>query len=191
MPPKLILTGFMATGKTTVARALAQRLGWRLIDSDERLVARTGKPVAQIFRDHGEDHFRALEREVVAAIVGGRELCPQSGMPLPAVVATGGGTLIDPVNFAALERVGVIVCLMARPEVIARRVGRHAASRPMLTAGGKPLPVRIAELLEERRAAYARAPIKIDTSEAGVARVAEMVLDAFGKYGSGQWKASA
>jgi shikimate kinase len=191
MPPKLILTGFMATGKTTVARALAQRLGWRLIDSDERLVARAGKPVAQIFRDHGEEHFRALEREVVAAIVSDRDLCPQSGMPLPAVVATGGGTLIDPVNFAALARVGVIVCLMARPEVIARRVGRHAASRPMLTAGGKPLPVRIAELLEERRVAYARAPIKIDTSEAGVAKVAEMVLDAFGKYGSGQWKASA
>ncbi|HUN57230.1 MAG TPA: shikimate kinase [Candidatus Binataceae bacterium] len=191
MPPKLILTGFMATGKTTVARALAQRLGWRLIDSDERLVARMGKPVAQIFRDHGEEHFRALEREVVAAIVGDRELCPRSGMPLPAVIATGGGTLIDPVNFATLERVGVIVCLTARPEVIARRVGRHAASRPMLTKGGKALPVRIAELLEERRAAYARAPIKIDTSEAGVTKVAEMVLDAFAKYGLGQWKVSA
>ena len=191
MPPKLILTGFMATGKTTVARALAERLGWRLIDSDERLVARMGKGVAAIFRDHGEAYFRALEREVVAAIAADRERCAQSGMLRPAVVATGGGTLIDPVNFAALARVGIIVCLVARPEVIARRVGRHAASRPMLTEGGKPLPVRIAELMEQRRAAYAKAPITIDTSEAGVGRVAEMVIDAFGKYGSGQWKVSA
>lgn len=191
MPPKLILTGFMATGKTTVARALAERLGWRLIDSDERLVARMGKGVAAIFRDHGEAYFRTLEREVVAAIAADRERCPQSGMLRPAVVATGGGTLIDPVNFAALARVGIIVCLVARPEVIARRVGRHAASRPMLTEGGKPLPVRIAELMEQRRVAYAKAPITIDTSEAGVGRVAEMVIDAFGKYGSSQWKVSA
>ena len=61
----------------------------------------------------------------------------------------------------------------------------------MLTEGGKPLPVRIAELMEQRRVAYAKAPITIDTSEAGVGRVAEMVIDAFGKYGSSQWKASA
>ncbi|HEX4211466.1 MAG TPA: shikimate kinase [Candidatus Binataceae bacterium] len=191
MPPKLILTGFMATGKTTIARAVAERLCWRLIDSDERLVARAGKPIQQIFRDHGEAHFRALERDVIAAIAADRERCPQSGMPRPAVVATGGGTLIDPVNFATLERVGVIVCLVARPDVIARRIGRHAASRPMLTEGGKPLRVRIAELLEERRVAYARAPISIDTSQASVGKVTEMVLEAFAKYGSVQWKASA
>src|ERR1700677_3450965 len=108
----------MGTGKTTVARALAERLGWRLIDSDERLVARMGKGVAAIFRDHGEAYFRAREREVVAAIASDRERCPQSGMLRPAVVATGGGTLIDPVNFAALARVGIIVCLVARPEGI-------------------------------------------------------------------------
>jgi len=191
MPPKLILTGFMATGKTTVARAVAERLAWRLIDCDERLVAHAGKPIPEIFRDQGEAHFRALERKVVAAIASDRERCPQSGLPLPAVVATGGGTLIDPVNFAALQRVGVIICLVARPEVIARRIGRHAASRPMLIEGGKPLPERIAELLEERRAAYARAPIIIDTSEAGIGKVAGMVLEAFAKYGSSQWKASA
>lgn len=190
MPPKLILTGFMATGKTTVARTLAARLGWRLIDSDARLVARAAKPISDIFRDHGEAHFRALEREVIAAITADRERCPQSGCPLPAIIATGGGTLIDPVNFAALERVGIIVCLTARPEVIARRIGRHAASRPMLAAGGKRLPDRIAELLEQRRAVYERAGITVDTSDASLGQVAEQVIDAFGHCGAPSWKAS-
>jgi shikimate kinase len=191
MPPKLILTGFMATGKTTVARAVAARLGWRLIDSDTRLVARAGMPIPEIFRGHGEAHFRALEREVVAAIVADRERCPQSGMPLPAVIATGGGTLIDPANFAALESVGIIVCLIARPEVIARRIGRHAASRPVLTEGGKRLPDRIAELLEQRRPVYERAAITVDTSDAGIDQVADRVIDVFGRYGAPSWKASA
>jgi shikimate kinase len=190
MPPKLILTGFMATGKTTVARALAVRLGWRLIDSDARLVARAGQPIQEIFRDHGEAYFRALEREVIAAITADRERCPQSGMALPAIIATGGGTLTDPLNFAALERVGIIVCLAARPEVIARRVGRHAASRPLLMEGGKRLPDRIAELLEQRRSVYERAAITVDTSDAGIDQVADRVLDAFGRSGA-IWKASA
>jgi shikimate kinase len=191
MAPKLILTGFMATGKTTVARALSARLGWRLIDSDAKLVSKAGKPIAEIFRDHGEAHFRALEREVIAAITSDRERCPQSGMPLPAIVAAGGGTLIDPVNFAALERVGIIVCLTARPEVIARPIGRHAASRPMLTEGGKRLPDRIAELLEARRTVYERAAITIDSSDASISEVAERVIDAFGRLGATSWKVSA
>jgi shikimate kinase len=190
MPPKLVLTGFMATGKTTVARALAVRLGWRLIDSDARLVARAGKPIQEIFRDYGEAHFRALEREVIAAITADRERCPQSGMALPAVIATGGGTLADPLNFAALERVGIIICLTARPEVIVRRVGRHASSRPLLMEGGKRLPDRIAELLEQRRPIYERAAITVDTSDAGIEQIADRVLDAFGRCGA-TWKASA
>ena len=71
MAPKLILTGFMASGKSAVGRATAARLGWRLVDSDAELAARAGKPIPAIFAEHGEAHFRALEREVIAAI-GGR-----------------------------------------------------------------------------------------------------------------------
>jgi len=191
MAPKLILTGFMATGKSAVARAVAYRLGWRLIDSDQRIVARTGRPIADLFRDLGEDQFRMLEREAVAAIAADPSRCPQSGRPLPAVIATGGGTLVDRSNFETLSRVGVIICLAARPEVIARRIGSHAASRPMLAQGAKPLPARIAELMEARREAYAQAPITVDTSDTSITQVAEMVIEAYGRYGSGQWKASA
>lgn len=76
MAPKLILTGFMATGKSAVARAVAYRLGWRLIDSDQRIAARAGQTIAEIFRDLGEDHFRMLEREAVAAIAADPSRCP-------------------------------------------------------------------------------------------------------------------
>jgi shikimate kinase len=191
MAPKLILTGFMATGKSVVAGALARQLGWRLLDCDEMLAARRGHSIAEIFRERGEDHFRMLEREIIAEIAGERPHCAQCGKPRPAVVATGGGAIVDPVNFAVLSRAGIVICLVAQPNVIARRIGPAAASRPMLTQGGQPVDVRIAELLEARRAAYARVPVTIDTSELSVREVADAVLAAFVQYGREQWPASA
>jgi shikimate kinase len=191
MAPKLILTGFMATGKSVVARALARRLSWRLIDCDAEIVARAGKPIAEIVGDHGEAHFRALERQVIVEIAADSRRCPQCGEPRPAIIATGGGTIVDPQNLAALRRTGVIVCLVARPEVIARRIGRAARSRPILTQGGKPLKTRIAELMEARHEAYERAAIAIDTSDLNVDQVTETVLSAFVEYHSHRWAASA
>ena len=191
MAPKLILTGFMATGKSAVARAIARRLRWRLIDCDERIVARAGKSIPEIFRAHGEAHFRTIEREMIREIAVERRRCPQCGKPLPAVIATGGGALVDAQNFAALSRCGVVICLAARPEVIARRAGPHAASRPLLAGGGKPLRDRIAELIEARRDAYARAPITIDTSDLSIDQAAEAAIAAFTEYAAKSWTASA
>jgi len=139
MAPKLILTGFMATGKSAIGRAAAARLGWRLVDSDAELVARAGKPIPAIFAEHGEAQFRALEREVIAALADDPALCPQCGEPRPAVISTGGGALVDERNYLALKRAGVIICLSARPEVIAARVRRSPHKRPKLTEGGRPL----------------------------------------------------
>jgi shikimate kinase len=187
MAPKLVLTGFMATGKSSVARALAARLGWRLIDSDTELIARAGKPIAAIFAEDGEPQFRALEREVIAAIVADPAQCAQCGMPRPAVVATGGGALADEANYAALSRAGVIVCLSARPEVIAARVRRSRTPRPKLSEGAGTIEERIARLLQERRSAYARADITIDTSDAPIAQIAERVIDAFAEAGRRRW----
>jgi shikimate kinase len=183
MAPKLILTGFMATGKSAVGRAAASRLGWRLVDSDTELVARAGKSIPAIFADHGEAHFRMLEREVIAALAEDAARCPQCGEPRPAVISTGGGALMDERNYLVLKGAGVIICLSARPEVIAARVRRAPHKRPKLLEGGKPLEERIAELMEERRTAYARADFNIDTSDLTVAESAECVLDAFGLHG--------
>lgn len=191
MAPKLILTGFMATGKSAVARAIARRLGWRLIDCDERLAARAGCSIPEIFRTHGESHFRALERDLIGEIAAERRRCPQCGHPLPAVIATGGGAIIDEQNFAALSRCGIIVGLSARPEIIARRVGPHAASRPILAAGGKPLRERIAELIEARSAVYARAAVTIDTSDISVEEAADAAIAGFAVYARNSWAISA
>lgn len=191
MAPKLILTGFMATGKSAVARAIARRLRWRLIDCDERLAAHAGKSIPEIFRTHGEAHFRALESAMIKALAVEERRCPQCGNPLPAVIATGGGAMVDARNFDALNRVGVIICLTARPEVIARRAGPHAASRPMLAAGGKPLDERIAELIAARRAAYARAPITLDTSDFSIEQSADAAIAAFTEYAAKSWIPSA
>jgi len=191
MAPKIILTGFMATGKSAVARALARRLGWRNIDCDAAIVARAGKSIPDIFRDSGEPHFRAIEREVIAAIADNRRQCPQCGHPMPAIVATGGGAMVDMRNVEALRRAGVIVCLTARPEVIARRLGRSVKARPMLAQGNKPLKARIAELLEARREAYARADVTIDTSHMSIDEVVETIIDALAARRCEGWRLSA
>jgi shikimate kinase len=180
MAHSLILTGFMATGKSAVARALARRLGWRQIDCDAEIVARAGKSISEIFRTSGEAHFRALEREVIGALADDRCRCPQCGQRRPAVIASGGGAIVDPQNYAQLSRTGIIVCLTARPEVIARRVGGSAKARPMLTEGGGPLKERIVELMEQRRAAYARAVLTIDTSDLTIEEVVETIVATVG-----------
>ncbi len=164
---KLVLTGFMASGKSAVGRTLAARLGRRFVDSDHEIMARAGKPIAQIFAEDGEAAFRRLEREVIADL---------AAAPEPAVIATGGGALVDEPNYAALSRVATVVCLMARPEVIAKRVLASNVARPKLAEGNLPLEERIAQLMGERKAAYARAAVTIDTSDLTVGGAAERVL---------------
>ncbi len=181
MAAKIILTGFMATGKSAVARALAKQLGWPHLDCDSEIVACDGRSIPQIFRDSGEAHFRALEHEVIIALAADPRRCPQCSMPRPAVIATGGGALVDPRNYALLLQIGEIVCLTARPEIIARRVGASARSRPMLTQSGKPLTERIAELLASRREAYARATITIDTSDLKIDQVVDSIIVALAR----------
>lgn len=191
MAPKIILTGFMASGKSAVGRALAQRLGWRLIDCDARIVAQAGKPIPEIFRECGEAGFRTLEQRIIDDLAADRRRCPQCGEPRPAVIATGGGAIVDLRNFEMLRSVGVIVCLTARPEIIARRIGASAKSRPMLMEGGKPLKERIAELIEARREAYARAAITVDNSELAIEQTVDAILKALAEYRQRQCRASA
>jgi shikimate kinase len=167
--PKVILTGFMATGKSAVGRTLAARLGRRFIDSDHEIVARAGKPIALIFAEEGEAAFRRLEREVIADL---------AQTPEPAVIATGGGALVDDANYRALSQAGTIVALAARPEVIARRVSASNVARPKLAEGGLPLERKIIELMEARKSAYARAAIMVDTSDLTIEGAADRVLRA-------------
>lgn len=182
MTPKLILTGFMATGKSSVGSLVARRLGWEFIDLDSIIAARAGKPVAQIFADHGEAHFRRLEREAVAELTGDRRRCPQCHGPYPEVISTGGGVLVDQANCGALKGAGIVVCLTARPEVVAARVARSKTTRPKLAEGGKSTLARIKELMAERAQAYALADVEIDTSDLTIDRLADEIISAFAAH---------
>lgn len=152
----------MGTGKSTVGRRLAERLGHDFIDTDELIEARHG-PIPQLFAEHGEARFREIEREVAAELAG------RAGL----VVSTGGRLLLDPANADALGAGALVVCLVASVDELVRRLADEADHRPLL-AGGDPR-ARIEELLAERRAAYARFA-QVDTEGRTPDEVADAVL---------------
>jgi shikimate kinase len=153
----VVLTGFMGTGKTSIGRRLAARLGRPFVDTDALIEQRLGRTVAAIFAESGEARFRAAERDAVA------EACGVAG----AVIATGGGAVVDAANRGALRAAAPVVHLTARPEVILDRVRAAEEMRPLLQ-GGDPAE-RIAALLAERAAAYAAAAdLTLDTSDRAI-----------------------
>lgn len=157
----------MASGKSSVSRALARRTGWPRVDADEEIVSRAGKPIADIFRDSGEDAFRRLEREVT------RDICEQSGR----IIAAGGGSFIDDQNRCTMLDCGTVFYLSAKPETIHRRVTRgnpNAPTRPLL-AGGDPLQ-RITELLADRMPAYTQAHHEVETDGLSPEEVAQAII---------------
>ena len=163
---QIILTGFMGTGKTEVGRRLARVLGRTFVDTDRLVEAKAGRTVADVFAADGEAGFRALEREAVA------EAC---AIP-DAIVATGGGALVDPENRRRLAASGPIVCLTASPEAILARVG-GGSSRPLLASCGSDAERldKIRTLLAARAAAYSTAAHTIDTTGLTVDQVVDRV----------------
>jgi shikimate kinase len=137
----LYLVGFMGTGKTTVGRAAAQRLGFAYLDSDHEIERMQGKTVAEIFAGAGEPAFRAMEREFVT----------RGHPPARAAVACGGGLVIQPGLGAELHSRGVVVCLHASLETILERTGRQT-HRPLI-AGENP-EGRLRALYAERESIY-------------------------------------
>jgi shikimate kinase len=164
--PNLALIGFSTTGKSTVARLLAQTLGWYSADTDQMIVATAGRPIHAIFSAEGEAAFRARETAVlVAALAGSR-----------TVIATGGGIMTIAANREWLRQRARLVCLTATPETILARlqvVGR-TEPRPMLDA---PDPLaRIRTLLAQRQAVYAEADVTIPTDDRTPEQVAAEIL---------------
>ena len=149
------LVGFMGAGKTTVGRILASRLGWPFADLDEELALRSG-PIARQIEVEGIAVFRARE----AALA--RELCDG----VARVLATGGGTFVDPATRAALGAAYRTAWLDAPLAVLEARIGQGDARRPLWSASR-------AARYEERRAAYGEAELRIDTA----GRTAEQVAD--------------
>jgi 3-dehydroquinate synthase len=160
----IVLGGFMATGKSSVGRRLAIVLGYDFLDLDTLIAAETGMPIAQIFNLQGEAAFRSLETRMVERVAG-RTGC---------VVATGGGTIVNPRNLEALKRSGVVVALTADPATILARIG-STEDRPMLWGGDKRERIRC--LLEQRAEAYAKADLIVDASAKTIDHVVNHILD--------------
>jgi shikimate kinase len=157
-PDKIYLVGFMASGKTTVARALAARLGWQFEDVDELIERRERLTIADIFARYGEPYFRAVEREILKLLQPLRHV----------VVATGGGTFADPENRAAINLDGVSVWLV---DVVAR----------IPLDGRRPLAANRADLEQlyaARLDAYRQAHLQIPVGSTPVEGTVEIVLDA-------------
>ncbi|MCS7059555.1 MAG: 3-dehydroquinate synthase [Anaerolineae bacterium] len=169
MSKPLILAGFMGAGKTTIGQLAARRLGYHFIDTDAEIERRAGLTIPQLFDQYGEAHFRALEVALV------NELATRTHI----VVATGGGTVVNPTNRAALLQSGVVVCLTASPEAILRRV--DASTRPMLRVErpGENIHQRVAHLLEQRAPAYAELHYHLDTTHRTVEEAAQLALDIY------------
>jgi len=159
----LYLVGFMGTGKTTVGRAVSARLGFPCLDSDQEIERQTGKTIPEIFAAQGEAEFRRLEREFIA-----------SGHPATrAVVACGGGLVVQPGMRELLHERGVVICLHASFETIIARVG-HQGNRPLLDVANKEERVR--QLYAEREPIYRRAGTLILTDSRPLRDVVAHVL---------------
>lgn len=159
---KIYLVGFMAAGKSTVARAVADRLKWRAEDVDELIEARERRPIADIFAKSGEPYFRATERDILKLLLPLRHI----------VVATGGGTFMDPENRAAINLDGVSVWLDVPFEELLARIPSDG-SRPLAADRAQ-----MERLFAARVAAYSAAQIRVDAAGAPAEEVAERVLDA-------------
>lgn len=158
----IYVTGFMGTGKSTLARRLAAALRRRCVDMDDELVRSFGLSIADIFRTRGEAAFRLRERTLL------RQLSQEQRL----VVATGGGVPVDPVNRAAMHASGIIVLLDAEPErLLDRLTADGIAQRPLW----RDL-VEVKRLHAVRRAAYADHDLALDAAEPDVQAKVDAVL---------------
>lgn len=160
---RIVLTGFMGTGKSVVGRCLAERLGLSFIDLDDRIEQAAGMTILEIFASEGESGFRRRERELIAGLTSHRD----------CVIATGGGAVLDSENVRALKTGGVLICLQAEPEIILERIGADS-HRPLLQAPDRI--GRIRELLERRAVAYAQADLSVETSRSDVEEIVDRIV---------------
>ena len=169
----IFLVGMMGAGKTTLGRALAQRLRMRFVDTDRIMVERTGVPVTTIFEIEGEDGFRKRESTVLA----------EAAESDAQVIATGGGAILARENRELMRRRGTVIYLRAQVDALWERT-RHDTTRPLLAT---PDPrATLASLLEKRDPLYREAAhLVVDTGSQSAAALVNRVLSALRQNAAG------
>lgn len=172
----IILIGLMGCGKTTVGKELSKQTGMPLLDMDAVIEEQIGKPVADIFRDEGEAHFRALETALLRYLESeeGRHICRNS------IISTGGGVVVRPENRDILRRLGFTVWLSVDVDILISRTQRNN-NRPLLRRPDREEV--LAQLLEQRSPMYAEtAHLILDSSTLDIPSVVDAVYTAAKRF---------
>ncbi len=156
----IYLTGFMGSGKTTVGRRLAHELSWDFVDLDEAIEARAGMSIPRIFAERGEESFRELESRCLR-----REATREE----PAVIATGGGVVLDPGNRQVMDDSGLIFWLHPSFEVISARLGKSSRARRPLFSDEEKARALYRQRLDVYRTATYEIPVEADETASDVA----------------------
>jgi shikimate kinase len=169
MKSNIALIGFMGTGKTTVGKLLAEKLGKTFIETDELIAKRVGKSIHRIFEEDGETRFRELEREVIKEVTEMKNV----------VISCGGGVVLDRINIERLKMNAVLILLTTSPEVILKRTSNENG-RPLLNAVSRLEEIK--ELLEFRKLFYnSAADFTIDTTNLEINEIVDKIINQVGK----------
>ena len=151
----IVLIGFMGSGKSMIARKLAERLKVQVIATDDLAEAKEGKSIQEIFKSKGEAYFRGLEQSII------KEVSLRKGI----IIDCGGGVVLRKENLPQLKTNGIVFYLQAAPEVIYERI-KHETHRPLLKV---PDPLGcIKELYQQRLPLYDQADFTIDANDASI-----------------------
>ena len=170
---KIYLTGYMATGKSTIGKIISRKTGIKLLEMDDMIVKKIKMPISEYFNKYGEEKFRKIETGILTEIADGD----------PAIVSCGGGVPISAENRKLMKSTGLCVVLVAKPEVIFKRVyGR--TDRPLLKEIKNPGDIR--RLMEKRRDSYNEVgDIFVSTEYNSPGKTAELIIENIRKKQNG------
>jgi shikimate kinase len=171
------LTGFMASGKSTIGPILANSLGWDFFDLDKEIVKKEGMKITEIFKLKGQDYFRKVEYELLKSISNNNNV----------IIALGGGTVASESNYEIINSTGIMIYLRSSPEAAYKRL-KFKNDRPALLFEGDELPTeeefveRINLLLEQRKEFYERADYVISTDSLPVGKTVDKIVRIIEKH---------
>ncbi len=165
----IVLTGLRGSGKTKIAKTIAQKTGLEFIDIDDEIIKKENLTIPEIVEKFGWNYFRQKEKEAVKTVSKKRNL----------VIATGGGVILDPENIENLKKTGIIVFLNVEPKLCAHRI-KNSKKRPPLT-GSSDIYKEMFQIHKERQPLYEKTADIIFNRTKSIAKDAEKIIEIWGK----------